>query len=256
MTPLPSRHRFEPRAWTGFHLRRLAAIGRIPTVGASSSRLRDDVVMTAGLELEDALRALRGPVLTLSEARDLTPRKAGLYAFYGDEPAWVELGLTYALAVQPLYVGKAERSLNGRDVRTHFASGSWRVHVRRSLAALFADSLDLVPVPRNRSKPDGSANFGLTPESDDRLSQWMAERLRLATWVKPEGVDLNEVETAVTIVPASAESRQGRRAQGTAARGAKAYGRHRQELASLGRWTPRLGKPIPHEMTARSRCHD
>ena len=176
------------------------AIGRMSTVGVSRSRLRDDVVMRAGLELEDALRALRGPVLTLSEAQGLTPRKAGLYAFYGDEAAWADLGLTAVFSEQPLYVGKAERSLNGRDVRTHFASGkTGSSTVRRSLAALLADSLDLVPVPRNLSKPDGSANFGLTPESDDHLSQWMAERLRLATWVKPEGVDLNEVETAVAL---------------------------------------------------------
>jgi hypothetical protein len=170
------------------------------TVGASSSCLRDDVVMMAGLELEDALRALGGPVLTFSEAQGLTPRKAGLYAFYGDEAAWADLGLMAVFSEQPLYVGKAERSLNGRDVRTHFASGkTGSSTVRRSLAALLADSLDLVPVPRNLSKSDGSANFGLTPESDDRLSQWMAERLRLATWVKPEGVDLNEVETAVAL---------------------------------------------------------
>jgi hypothetical protein len=99
---------------------------------------------------------------------------------------------------QPLYVGKAERSLNGRDVRTHFATGkTGSSTVRRSLAALLVEELDLTPVPRNLLKPDGSANFALEAEGDARLSSWMEEHLSLATWVSPADAVLDEVETAV-----------------------------------------------------------
>ncbi|MAY98144.1 GIY-YIG nuclease family protein [uncultured Nocardioides sp.] len=121
---------------------------------------------------------------------------AGLYAVYGDERAWSDLSLTPAFDDQPLYVGKAERSLNGRDVRTHFAAGkTGSSTVRRSLAALLFEALDLSPVPRNPSKPDGSANYALEAEGDARLSEWMDQRLTLATWASPVGVVLDEVET-------------------------------------------------------------
>lgn len=48
-------------------------------------------------------------------------------------------------------------------------------------------------------KPDGSANFGLEAEGDARLSDWMEAHLSLATWVSPDGVDLDAIETAVLL---------------------------------------------------------
>jgi hypothetical protein len=145
-----------------------------------------------------ALEELSGARHRREDAVELAPRRPGLYAFYGDDRAWAELALTPAFQDQPLYVGKAERSLNGRDVGTHFATGkTGSSTVRRSLAALLVDELDLVPLPRNLANPDGSANFALEPAGDARLSQWMDARLTLATWVKPDGVQLNSVETAV-----------------------------------------------------------
>lgn len=94
----------------------------------------------------------------------LVPKEPGLYAFYRDGREWAELGLLFDFDGQPLNAGKAERSLNGRDVGTHFAAGkTGSSTVRRSLAALLMDELALVAVPRNLAKPDGSANFGLPP---------------------------------------------------------------------------------------------
>lgn len=148
--------------------------------------------------LSAALEDLAGTRHARVDAVHLAPREAGLYAFYGDEVTWRDLGLTPAREDQPLYVGKAEKSLNGRDVGTHFTTGkTGSSTVRRSLAALLADELDLVPVPRNLAKPDGSANFGLELGSDQRLSAWMDLRLTLATWVRPDDVNLDELETAV-----------------------------------------------------------
>lgn len=150
--------------------------------------------------VEAALHALAGERHDRTRAADLVPDQPGLYAFYGDEEAWTELALERVFDGQPLYVGKAERSLNGRDVRTHFASGkTGSSTVRRSLAALLDDELDLVAVPRNLDKPDGSANFAIDPASDTRLSSWMERHLHLATWTKPQGIVLNEIETAVVL---------------------------------------------------------
>lgn len=148
----------------------------------------------------EALVGLAGARNNRADAAHKVPRAPGLYAFYGDGRAWSDLDLTPALDGQPLYVGKAEKSLNGRDVGTHFATGkTGSSTVRRSLAALLIDRLDLVAVPRNLARPDGSANYALEAAGDERLSQWMDERLELATWVKPQGVVLDEVETAVLL---------------------------------------------------------
>ncbi len=150
------------------------------------------------LVVNAALRALAGLRHPRIEAVNLVPKAPGLYAFYGDGQAWSDLGLTSAFDDQPLYVGKAEMSLNGRDVGTHFATGkTGSSTVRRSLAALLTQQLDLVAVPRNPAKPDGSANFGLDSASDTRLSNWMEQRLLLATWVKAGDLTLDDVETAV-----------------------------------------------------------
>ena len=154
--------------------------------------------MTSDAMISAALDSLAGRGHLYLDAVRLVPKQPGLYAFYGDDLAWSQLGLTPAYDGQPLYVGKAERSLNGRDVRTHFAAGkTGSSTVRRSLSALLVDGLALVAVPRNLAKPDGSANFALDAASEARLSDWMEERLSLATWIKPEGVVLDEVETTV-----------------------------------------------------------
>lgn len=94
--------------------------------------------------------------------------------------------------------GKAERSLSGRDVGTHFAAGkTGSSTVRRSLASLLVAEFALVAVPRNQVEPDGSANFGLDKASEERLSGWMEQRLAVATWSKPEEAILDEVEAAI-----------------------------------------------------------
>lgn len=154
--------------------------------------------MTSNAAISAALESLSGRRHGYLDAVQLVPKEPGLYAFYGDDHAWSQLRLTPANGGQPLYVGKAEGSLNERDVLTHFAAGKtgWST-VRRSLAALLADGLALVAVPRNLAKPDGSAKFGLDMASEARLSDWMEKRLSLATWTKPDRVILDEIETAV-----------------------------------------------------------
>jgi hypothetical protein len=148
--------------------------------------------------IAEALASLAGTRHVYCDAVELVPKRPGLYAIYGDERAWTDLGLTPIQKGRPLYVGKAERSLNGRDVRTHFAPGkTGSSTVRRSLAALLQHQLTLAAVPRNLAKPDGSANFALEPESEARLSEWMAEKLSLATWTMQKDSTLDEIESVV-----------------------------------------------------------
>lgn len=144
-----------------------------------------------------ALAALAdGPRHTAKEALEVVPNEAGLYAVHGDLLAVVELAA--GAAGHPLYVGKAERSLVGRDLRTHFATGkTGSSTLRRTLSALLREPLELRAVPRNFTRPDGSANYSLESSGDERLTEWMHARLRLSVWVRPDGVVLDEVETAV-----------------------------------------------------------
>lgn len=136
----------------------------------------------------DALTAGRHAIV---DAPQHVPPRPGLYAIYGDEQAWRDLGLEPA-PDQPLYVGKAEDSLVSRDLNGHFAMNpkstprTGSSTVRRSFAALLRDALDLHAVPRNLARPERFANYGLADGGDARLNEWMHARLTLAVWPTPE----------------------------------------------------------------------
>ncbi len=148
--------------------------------------------------IDAALRSLDHPRWTIEAAVREVASVPGLYAVHGEAKVWRELGLGDPPDDRPLYVGKAERSLASRDVRTHFATGkTGSSTLRRTLAALLADNLTLRGQPRNPSNPEGFANFGLEPEGDARLTDWMHRNLLLAVWPSSDDVVLDQVETAV-----------------------------------------------------------
>lgn len=154
--------------------------------------------MADGSQADAALRHLVAPGLSIVEAEQAVPSHPGLYAVHADPPVWRSLGLGAPPDERPLYVGKAERSLADRDVRTHFSTGrTGSSTLRRSLAGLLADELRLEARPRNLAHPEGFANFGLEAQGDERLTRWMFAHLRLAVWPAPEGAVLDVVETAV-----------------------------------------------------------
>jgi hypothetical protein len=128
-----------------------------------------------------------------------------LYAVHGDPSAWAELDLGVPPDDRPLYVGKAEDSMASRDLRTHFGNGrTGSSTLRRSLAALLADRLSLVPTPRNPAKPGYFASYGLEPESDERLTAWMREKLLLATWAADTSeisLDVGETQVIRAFLP-------------------------------------------------------
>lgn len=155
--------------------------------------------------LDDALRALSGPTWPVAEAVAHVPATPGLYAIYGDEQAWRDLGLEPE-SDHALYVGKSEDSMLGREVGDHFAALPGRSArtggstVRRSFAALLRNQLDLRAVPRNPDKPERPANFGLADGGDTRLSAWMHAHLRIAVWPKPTPLSLAEQEEVETVI--------------------------------------------------------
>lgn len=166
--------------------------------------------MTSTPSLHDlasaATTALTAARWEIADAAQHVPPRPGLYAIYGDEQAWKDLGLSPS-PDQPLYVGKAEASLVSRDLNGHFAMNpnstprTGGSTVRRSFAALLREALDLRAVPRNLAKPERFANYALADGGDIRLNEWMHARLTLATWAVPAGasVPLGDVETAVIV---------------------------------------------------------
>lgn len=152
----------------------------------------------SGVDPSNAVRALHGPRYRIEEARKHVPDQPGLYAIYGDPVAWTELGLGTPTDDRPLYVGKAEDSLLGRDLGDHFSSGkTGSSTLRRSIAALLHDSLGLRGRPRNTSKPDHFDRYGLSPAHDAKLTAWMTSRLAIATWSAGRGAALAGIEADV-----------------------------------------------------------
>lgn len=146
----------------------------------------------------DALAHLAAPGDRYAVALTSVPDVAGLYAVHADPMVWQRLGLGGPPDDRPLYVGKAERSLASRDVNTHFGTGkTGSSTVRRTLAGLLATDLRLTACPRNVEKPSHFANYGLELEGDARLTAWMVDNLRLATWASGNEDTLDLIETAV-----------------------------------------------------------
>jgi hypothetical protein len=156
-------------------------------------------------EAAAALTAARA--LPVERGMPSAPSQPGLYAIHAEPQAWLELQLGEPPDERPLYVGKSESSLAGRDIGTHFGytadtrttSVTGGSTVRRSLAALMHDSRGFRGVARNMQKPGHFSNYGLTRGQDTLLSEWMRESLRLACWPLPGelGAPLEALERAI-----------------------------------------------------------
>lgn len=148
--------------------------------------------------VESVLIALGEPRHGLASADAVIPRRPGLYAIYGGPEEWAELGLGTPPDDRPLYVGKSESSLADRDLRTHFGNGRiGSSTVRRTFAALLRNGLGLRGIPRNPTRPERFANYGLSPKHDQMLTDWMRTRLTLAVWPNDGALELAVVERVV-----------------------------------------------------------
>jgi hypothetical protein len=152
------------------------------------------------VNLEGVLAALSGSRISLVVAETRVPGRPGLYAVYGPPAVWKELGLGKPPDGRPLYVGKSECSLLARDIGTHFGDGrTGQSTVRRSMAALLREHLDLHGQPRNTEKPGYFSNYGLSPGDDAKLTAWMRKHLKLAIWAPEKPLQLRPVESQIII---------------------------------------------------------
>jgi hypothetical protein len=69
--------------------------------------------------------------------------------------------------------------------------------VRRTFAALLHDVLGLRGRPRNPAHPERFANYGLSPEHDQLLTDWMRSRLALSVWPATGPSSLTAIERVV-----------------------------------------------------------
>jgi hypothetical protein len=144
---------------------------------------------------DDVFQALRGPGVAICDAAAVVPDSPGLYAIYADSKVWRQLTLGEPPDDRPLYVGKAKDSLVTRDLRTHFVDGrTGSSTLRRSFAALLRAPLKLTPQPRNPENPERPANYGLPPAHDERLTEWMQLKLRIAVWPTDARAPLEAIE--------------------------------------------------------------
>jgi hypothetical protein len=137
-----------------------------------------------------AVAALRtGPRHGVLDALPVVPSRPGLYAIYGDDVAIESLGIGRTDA--PLYVGKAERSLVGRDL------GPTSPRARPAPPPC-GEPLPLSCATNSVSGRSHATLLALTAARTTRSSQpvsqrltdWMAAHLRLAVWPSPEDVGL------------------------------------------------------------------
>lgn len=151
---------------------------------------------------QDAANALlTGPRLPAGDAAEQLPDVPGLYAVYATAAAKMQLGLIHPVESHPIYVGKAEDSLRRRDGRTHFKVGkTGQSTLRRAIAALLKEPLQLKARPRNPAKPSYFDKFGLEPDSDCALQEWMDRHLGIAVWTAPARMRLVDIEKPLIVM--------------------------------------------------------
>ena len=78
-----------------------------------------------------------------------------------------------------LYIGKSDKSVKKRTIKTHFANQkTGSSTVRRSLGAILKDELNLIPVPRSMSE-SRCRDFTFINESEKKLTMWMINNLSI-----------------------------------------------------------------------------
>ena len=145
----------------------------------------------------DALEKLSQPVSLAPGDRTAAPTAPGLYALHASAAGLAALGLSHHPVDRAIYVGKSQSSLRTRTLGTHFRTGrTGHSTVRRSLAALLQDNLDLT-VAQRPGKGHPSYFAPATP-GDERLTEWRFAHLRLACWPCPDELPIPALKTDLT----------------------------------------------------------
>jgi hypothetical protein len=143
--------------------------------------VQTDVVTTVptASEVEHAL--LTGAPLPPASFADA--QGPGMYAWLDERGELLRLwpaGFPSVDPSAPIYIGKATVSLAERGVLMHLAKTRVSA-LRRSLASLLVDELDLLPGARAHLK----LKFSLGKDAEERLTDWMHEHLTVVTVAHP-----------------------------------------------------------------------
>lgn len=139
---------------------------------------------------------------SISEAKSIQPTP-GVYAFFfvGDEFPIGQLPNKNDI----IYIGKTQSSGIGRVLNTHFGTGkTGSSTVRRTLSSLLIGQLGLIPIPRNSSdKAKGRYTFKLNTKSEQTLTNWMVENLKVSFYPLVEIEEVKKLEKRLiqSIVP-------------------------------------------------------
>lgn len=132
------------------------------------------------------------------EARDV-PNEPGVYAVWFSEKAWGQLRISPAR--QGLaYIGVGDPSLRRRYREEWRPKNSGRSSPRRTLGAVLAQELALVPRPRPDRDPDrGARYYVFGSDGEARLTTWLEEHATFACCTTDEA-RAGDVET--DLIPA------------------------------------------------------
>jgi len=131
------------------------------------------------------------------------PKKPGLYALMlGTNSKLREFGREK----QVIYVGKAERSLASRDLKTHFVdrkTGSSTL--RRSIGSILKSDFNFIAFTRNGTLSRVAIdNYKFDTASEEKLTFWMKENLEIGYWEYDskvaKGKELIDLEEELTII--------------------------------------------------------
>lgn len=118
----------------------------------------------------------------------------GVYAWWGrlSYPA----GFSAVDVALPLYVGIADRQTLGQRAKKNHLAATRRSSLRRTLAAVLADELEL----RAEVIPDPKGKFGFSSGTELRLTDWMLTHLQV-TWVPLEEPGIDEEAIIRELLP-------------------------------------------------------
>lgn len=127
------------------------------------------------------------------EAPDV-PNEPGVYAVWFSEKAWTQLSISSSR--QGLaYIGVGDPSLRRRYREEWRPKNSGRSSPRRTLGAVLARDLALVPRPRpDRDSNRGARYYVFGTEGEARLTRWLEEHATFASYATEEA-KAGDVET-------------------------------------------------------------
>lgn len=172
--------------------------------------LHDEGLVGELASFELAVKRSRTPA---SAAADCFPHERGIYAIFASRTGAEELfkparaphreliTTPQIRADDPIYIGRAERSLRSHDRAMHFTSGETSAStLRRSVAALLGPGAGWTfqsrrpAAPGTPSKRNDITHYRLDEHGEEALTAWMMRSLQVGWIVPPSETELGVLE--------------------------------------------------------------